>query len=465
MAASTTQTQTAQIESKTALKKKKAKAALDASAAPVASVSTSDASQPRGTAESSNGDVYESPYIKELYKNIRNVNKKIANASRVDNVIADNPGKSLDELVAAKKINADQKAQILKKPALQATLLQYEEQIAQYKKFDQEYKARAQVEKAEVERTLTKQLVKEKEDAVAATKAEAEATIEKEKRENLLLVSRFLRLAAQRRADETADPNVDENMALEALLFLFYDGEEKAVQSMLKYIQGSDEKVTSINGEFLTTSYAQIKAASGAYAPPAAAVEVEAEPVQAYPSPAVETMDYPVQSDPTMANAGLTELNDAPLSNGHTEDVTSATGVLQSEIGGGNAVAEANWDHSANEMSTSQEWVNVTPRDAVETDTGVTATFAAPAQTQSWADEQPDSPPPAADSAPATQNGDGFEQVNRSRGGRDGPFRGRSARGSGDFRGGARGRGDFRGRGRGGPRGGGANRGRRSDES
>jgi len=96
-----------------------------------------------------------------------------------------------------------------------------------------------------------------------------------------------------------------------------------------------------------------------------------------------------------MANAGLTELNDAPLSNGHAEETTAFNGVPQAEIGDGNAMAEANWDNtSPNEMSTSQEWVNVNPRDVSETDTGVAATLAAPAQTQSWADEQPDTPPP-----------------------------------------------------------------------
>lgn len=121
--------------------------------------------------------------------------------------------------------------------------------------------------------------------------------------------------------------------------------------------------------------------------------EAEAEATPEYPS----TREYPVQSDPTMANAGLTEINDEPFTNGHAEETAASTGVPQSEIGGGNAVAEANWDHSAADMSTSQEWVNVTPRDATETDTGVSATFAAPAQTQSWADEQPDTPPPAAE--------------------------------------------------------------------
>lgn len=102
-----------------------------------------------------------------------------------------------------------------------------------------------------------------------------------------------------------------------------------------------------------------------------------------------------MQSDPTLANAGLTELNDAPLTNGHTEEVAAPSGVPQADIGGGNAVAEANWENGNNDLSASQEWVKVTPRDVTETDTGVNATLAAPAQTQSWADEKPDTPPPA----------------------------------------------------------------------
>lgn len=102
-----------------------------------------------------------------------------------------------------------------------------------------------------------------------------------------------------------------------------------------------------------------------------------------------------------MANAAFTELNDAPLSNGHNghkEEVpaTNGNGVVQADIGEGNAMAEANWDNtSPNEMSTSQEWVQVTPRDVTETENGVAATLAAPARIQSWADEKPDSPPPA----------------------------------------------------------------------
>lgn len=47
----------------------------------------------------------------------------------MDAIIAENPDKSLDDLIEEKKINNDQKAQVLKKPSLQATVAQTEEQI------------------------------------------------------------------------------------------------------------------------------------------------------------------------------------------------------------------------------------------------------------------------------------------------------------------------------------------------
>lgn len=103
--------------------------------------------------------------------------------------------------------------------------------------------------------------------------------------------------------------------------------------------------------------------------------------------------DAAPKSDPTIVNAGLTEIDAdqtaplisqaAPVEN---EEVTQNSGFGE----GANAAAEANWDQT-NDLSTSQEWVEV-PRDAAETETGVVATPAAPANTQSWADEQPDSP-------------------------------------------------------------------------
>jgi ribosomal protein L16 Arg81 hydroxylase len=157
-------------------------------------------------------------------------------------------------LVAARKINSDQKAQILNKPKLQASLAQLEEQINQYKKFDQDYKARMQAEKAEYEKTFNEKASKELEDAVTAAKAEAVAEALKEQHNNLLLISQFLRLAAIRRGDEEADATLDENKALEGVLAKVYTGDEEAVQTMLKIIHGSSDKTVSVTSEILSTT-------------------------------------------------------------------------------------------------------------------------------------------------------------------------------------------------------------------
>jgi hypothetical protein len=157
-------------------------------------------------------------------------------------------------LVALRKINADQKAQILKKPSLEASLAQLEEQIAQYKKFDQEYKARLQAEKAEFEKSFTERAAKELHEKVAAAKAEAVASAEKDQQAALLLLSQFLRLAAIRRGDEEADANLDENKALEGVLAKVYTGNQEAVDTMVKLIQGSKDATVSINNEPLATT-------------------------------------------------------------------------------------------------------------------------------------------------------------------------------------------------------------------
>ncbi len=242
------------------------------------------------------------------------------NASKVDNILAENPGKTLDELVAARKINPDQKAQILKKPQLQASLTQLEEQITQYKKFDQEYKARSQAEKAEFEKTFAEKASKELDEAVAAAKAEGETNALKEQKHNLLLLSQFLKLAAIRRGeDETAE--LEESKALEGLLAQVYAGDATAVASMLHLIQGSSDTITSVMGEqlsvtckiliFLSFTYgsrltywtdADIKTASLAQI--AANPIIESEIEQALEFAPVEAVEHPIQSDPTIVNAG-----------------------------------------------------------------------------------------------------------------------------------------------------------------
>ncbi|QSZ33847.1 hypothetical protein DSL72_005420 [Monilinia vaccinii-corymbosi] len=446
MAATTTQNPASKPESKSAKKKKAKNEAVEVqkSVAPAVTTEKAPSNSPE---ESTNGDgAYESPYIKELYKNIRNVNKKITNASKVDNVLAENPGKSLDELVATRKINADQKAQILKKPSLQASLAQLEEQIAQYKKFDQEYKAKLQVEKAEFEKTFNERASRELEEKVNAAKELVAKEKAEEQEGNLLLITKFLCLAALRRSPEN-DPNLEENKGIEGLLTQVYSGDEAAVTAMTKIIQGSEEPCYSVNGEELTTTFADIKAIALAL-PTTSIVAESTEPAEE--TTQTEVTEYPVQSDPTIANAGLTEI-DAPvtsaMTNGHQEpSFEEAQGIPQnSAFGeGGNAAAEANWDNN-NELSASQEWVEV-PRELTETDTGITATPAAVANIQSWADEQPESPG-SKTPIPPVSNNDGFQEINRNRG--RGEYRGRGGRGRGGFRG----DGQYRGRGRGGPRG------------
>lgn len=183
------------------------------------------------------------------------------NASRVDNVISENPGLNLDELVAARKINADQKAQILKKPALQASLAQLEEQIAQYKKFDQEYKAVTQAEKAEFEKTLTERANKELEEAVAAAKAEAESASVELLHRNLLTLTKFLQLAAIRRSEEDK-AELEDSKALEGLLTEVYSGNDNAVTHMLKLMKGSTDTLKSPHGEELSVTCKQCRSKS-----------------------------------------------------------------------------------------------------------------------------------------------------------------------------------------------------------
>lgn len=161
---------------------------------------------------------------------------------------------SLDELVAAKKINADQKAQIQKKPALQAQLTQLEEQVQIYKKLEEEFKARLEVEKAEFEKAFMDRANKELEEKVAAAKKEAYASAEQEQRNALLLLSQFLRLAAIRRGDEEADASLDENKALEGVLSSVYTGDLKAVETMVNLIQGAEITTVSISADPLKTT-------------------------------------------------------------------------------------------------------------------------------------------------------------------------------------------------------------------
>ncbi|CAK7202248.1 hypothetical protein SEUCBS139899_004970 [Sporothrix eucalyptigena] len=462
MAASSVQNPAAAVDAK-AGKKKKVKAGRTESPAPTAASEKAASVAPNDANGEESG---EPAYLRELSKNIRNANKKLTNASKTDGLIAEHKDKTLDELVTLKIINADQKAQVLKKPSIQAQLAQFEEQYNQFKKLDTDYRNRLVSDKAEVTKTLNDKFEKEKAEAVRVATETATAAAEKNLHDSLLTLSQFLRLAAARRADDQ-NQQLDENLALEGVLLQVYSGDENGVSTMLKLVQGAEETTKGVANEPLQTTFAQVKAAAAANA--GATFQSEASE-EASPESPVQ-----VESDPTLVHASLTEIEagtDTPLveaaalTNGHAAEAQStdaaASNIANADVGdeAANTAGESQWDtgNGAKDLSMSQEWVQV-PRDLAETETGLTATTAAPSNTQSWADEQPDPPaaaaPVATPNAAAADPNDGFHQVqrhNRGRSERDG-FRGRG----GGFRGRGRG-GDGRGRGRGGRgRGGGEN--------
>ncbi|KAK2598103.1 hypothetical protein QQS21_005734 [Conoideocrella luteorostrata] len=402
-----------------------------------------------GSGLAADGQDDENPLIRELQKNIRNLNKKITNASKTDSLLRQHAGKSLDELVASRVINTDQKAQIEKKPALQAQLAQTEEQLAQYQKIHEQYRSRAAAEKSEWEKSLEKV----KGDAIDEAKAE----FQKSMKDNLLTLSQFLRLAAYRR-EEANDPESDESQAIEGVLLAIYAGDENAVSSMLKLVEGTDDKVLSVPGEQLQTTYSAVKSLAQDYKTPSY-------------NEGAQQIEEAAVTNPTPEHATATEIaaTETSAPNGQRGPEAVINGPANTDVADNatNTVAESQWD-TDNNLSASQEWVDVkVPRDSLETETGLNATPAAATNTQSWADEQPEPVKQeinlSQQSAPADAN-DGFHQVQRNKSRQDregsGNYRGR---GRGEHRGRGGHRGDGRGRGRG--RGGGPSRPRRSEES
>jgi hypothetical protein len=166
--------------------------------------------------------------------------------TKLDSILAENPGKSLDELLESRKINADQKAQASKKPALQASLAQLEEQIAQYKKVDADYQSRMSAQHIHLTSTHQGEIEKLKADL----KDQLEEQLNSALREKLRTFSQFLRAAAAKRViEEEADS--DESKAFEGALLLVYGGDDKAVDAVMNLITGSDEQVPSVEGELL----------------------------------------------------------------------------------------------------------------------------------------------------------------------------------------------------------------------
>ncbi|KAH8726081.1 hypothetical protein GQ44DRAFT_726440 [Phaeosphaeriaceae sp. PMI808] len=435
-------------ESKSA-RKKKAKAESGDAAVPAAREQTSSEIG-AGSSEfagKSNGDS-ENAYIRDLQKNIRNINKKLSAMQKTDSIIEANPGVSLDELVATRKINADQKASAEKKPVLQAQRAQLEEQFSHFQKYGQEHEEKFAREKEILQKSHSSEL------AALRETLKAEAVLEQKKllKEKILTLSRFLRAAAARRQQE--DDDSDLSKAFEGALLQVYGGDASAVLAAEKLIEGTPDNVPSTDSILLSVTYAQVKQAALDEAPFAAEEAWVEDVAQSQPVPPESEAPEAV-SDPTIAHAGLTELDASAAAIGRSADNTTAPAASSIEAGAANAAAADQWDkQAAGADDPLSESFEIVPRDPAETETpNATAPVTS---TQSWADDTPE--PQAASGGAA--GGDGFHEVHHPRGGRGrgghqgdgrGGYRGRGRGGPrGDFRGGrGRGRGEFRG-----PRGG-----------
>ncbi|KAF2145982.1 uncharacterized protein K452DRAFT_219918 [Aplosporella prunicola CBS 121167] len=432
----------APAESKSA-RKKKAKADAAAAAAAAASPSTPTAEPQTPLDGPANGsEDSENAFIRECQKSLRNVNKKLNAMEKLNNVVKENPGISLDDLVASRKINNDQKNQALKKPELEKQKQQLEEQLAQYKKFSEDFQQKFAREKEQIEAGHTEKL-KELEQTI---RADEEAKAQKIQKQRLLTFSRFLRAAAARRQQEE-EAESELSKAFEGALLLVYGGDANAVNAAEKLIDGSDEKVFSTEGVQLEVTYAQVKQTALEDAPFATEEAWVDDVAQAEPAPPEVQSDAIPATDPTIANAGMTELDaTAPAATGGAEETETSAAPPAASVddAAANAAAAEQWDTKApgaeDPLTESFEMV---PRDPAETE--AVHEPAPAASTQSWA-EEPSTAPAATESTPAP-NGDGFQEVPSNRGGRGrGGFQG-------ERRGGYRGRGRGDGRGRGGFRG------------
>ncbi|KAF2428093.1 hypothetical protein EJ08DRAFT_699278 [Tothia fuscella] len=445
--------------SKSALKKKAKAAELARAAEAPKERSDSQASLDVGGVNGGSDGGNESSAVKELQKQIRNVNKKLNLMHKVDGIMSAHPDKSLDELVSAKLINNDQKAQAQKKPILISQREALETQIEQYKKFEAEHAATFSQERSQLKSAHTKEL----DEVRDAVRKEVENEKEKEFKMRLLVFARFLKAAAERRGREEEE-QTEEGKAFEGVLYGIYTGDAHAVECAEKLIEGVEEKVSDYTNTFDVT-YARVKELS-----------LQESPLP-NDDPWADSTDTPIThhqdedtSDLTITHATLTEQNDTRIPNG-TSSPDSPGGPPNATFLGdaGNAAAEEQWDTKGpGEVAGMDESFEMVPRDPQEVENSGGSAPALAGSTQSWADETS----AAAEVGETVQSGDGFQEVsggNRGRGSRGGsrgspPHRGGGGRGGarggrGEFRGGrGRGEGGFRGegrgRGRGAPRGG-----------
>jgi len=120
-------------------------------------------------------------------------------------------------------------------------LAQVEEQLAAYKRFDQEYQAQITREKEQMQSKHKEEL----EQLKTAVEKQTEARLQKQWKTRLLTFSRFLSAVARRRQDE--DMN-EEGKAFEAILQYVYSGDPSAVTAAEKLIDGVEEHVPNVDG-------------------------------------------------------------------------------------------------------------------------------------------------------------------------------------------------------------------------
>ncbi len=77
--------------------------------------------------------------------------------------------------------------------------------------------------------------------------AEAKLAAKKEEKENMLVLSKFLRAAAAKR--QSGEDTSNENRAFEGALLLVYGGDANAVVAMEKLIEGTEDKVPGVDQE------------------------------------------------------------------------------------------------------------------------------------------------------------------------------------------------------------------------
>ncbi|KAJ5350458.1 hypothetical protein N7541_008185 [Penicillium brevicompactum] len=295
----------------------------------------------------------ENNYLKELQKTLRNATKKLNASAKVDAILAEYPDKSLDQLIEEKKINSDQKAQHLRKATLQATAAQAEEQITHYKNFAAQYEERMVAKEAELTRSFADDLETVRANAIA----DATESAKKAERRRLHTLAKFLCSAAILRRDGEVNT---ETQAFEAVLFQIYGGSQESVSNMLKVIDGIDEKIISDENTVLEVTYGDVKQACDRIVPTEEGSDTSTETIPA--------------SDPTLANAGLTELEDGSFSNAapETSQADQLAPPAQAIVSdGANDVAEKSAGTSSG--SNDSDWVEL-PRNPAETETGLQAT-------------------------------------------------------------------------------------------